>query len=44
MDTALVDSEAAAWGSVLLSKALGVFHGSVVGLVALTGVIFHFNR
>jgi hypothetical protein len=44
MDTALVDSEAAAWGTVLLSKALGVFHGSVVGLVALTGVIFHFNR
>jgi hypothetical protein len=39
MDTAVVDSDAAAWATVLLSWPLGVFHATVVGLVAVARLL-----
>ena len=39
MDTAPVDSEAASWGSVLFSRALGAFYGTVVALIAIVRLV-----
>jgi hypothetical protein len=36
LDTAPVDTEAAAWSSVVFSRNLGLFHGTVIGLIAVT--------
>lgn len=35
MDTALVDSEATAFGSALFSRSLGLFYGVVIGLIGV---------
>jgi hypothetical protein len=39
MDTAPVDSEATAWGSLLFSKALAAFYGTVVALIVFVRLV-----
>jgi uncharacterized membrane protein len=40
LDTAPVDTETAAWSSVVFSRNPGLFHGTVVGLALVTRWIF----
>jgi len=40
LDTSPVDSAADAWGAVLWARGPGIFHGAVLGAIALSRLLF----